>query len=307
MSDPGAGREIARHLDGLTEDAARRSLARCCDSRRWVEAMLALRPFEEDRALFEAAERFWWSLTEDDWLEAFAAHPRLGESGLGDGWSRSEQAGAADADPGVPEALAAGNREYEDRFGFVFLLCATDRSAEEMLEALQARLGMTREEELETAAGEQARITRLRLERLATGEPAAERGRGAPADGPGRSDPNERGPRVGISTHVLDTANGRPADGVRVTLERAGADEAWTALYSGATDADGRIPHMLDPGAGGPGVYRIRFDTGAYFERRGTPAFHPHAEITFTVTDPGEHHHVPLLVSPFGFTTYRGS
>jgi len=303
----GVERAIARHLDGLPEDAARRVLARCCDSPRWVEAMLAIRPFERDRAVLEAAERLWWSLPEEEWLAAFAAHPRLGDPDVAEGWSRSEQAGAVEADPGVLEGLVAGNREYEERFGFVFLLCATDRSAEEMLAALRGRLGRTREEELETAAGEQARIIRLRLERLAsetvTAGPAGHPGAG----GEGGDEPGEKGTRVAITTHVLDTASGYPADGVRVTLERAGRGREWTALFAGTTDADGRVPNMLESKAAEPGVYRLRFDTGTYFERRGQEAFHPHVEVSFRVSDATEHYHVPLLVSPFGFTTYRGS
>lgn len=276
--------------------------------------MLALRPFERDRAVFEAAERLWWSLPEEEWLAAFAAHPRLGESGVEEGWSRAEQAGAAGADPAVQAALAAGNREYEGRFGFVFLLCATGLDAGEMLTSLRRRLSNERAEELEVAAGEQARITRLRLEKLGAESVTG----GGALSGPHHHDdraahqtpagePGKEGRPVGITTHVLDTANGRPAVGVRVTLERAGPGREWTTIFAGTTDGDGRVANMLEAGGGEPGVYRLRFDTGSYFERAGVTAFHPHAEVTFRVDAPEEHHHVPLLASPFGFTTYRGS
>ena len=108
-----------------------------------------------------------------------------------------------------------------------------------------------------------------------------------------------------ISTHVLDTSRGTPAAGVRVALfVREG--ESWRRIGGGATDADGRLRDMID-GDAPAGDYRLGFDTGAYFEALGVEAFHPVIEITFRLRDAGQHHHVPLLLSPFGFTTYRGS
>ena len=108
-----------------------------------------------------------------------------------------------------------------------------------------------------------------------------------------------------ITTHVLDTALGRPAAGLLVTLElREGAD--WRPIGTGATDADGRLG-TLTPGAIAAGVYRIGFDTGAYFARAGTAGFYPEVRIVFEVRDGAAHFHVPLLLSPFGYSTYRGS
>ncbi|MEX2180678.1 MAG: hydroxyisourate hydrolase [Gemmatimonadaceae bacterium] len=110
-----------------------------------------------------------------------------------------------------------------------------------------------------------------------------------------------------ISTHVLDTTVGLPAAGVRVALERRVGD-AWTALGSATTDADGRIRELLSPGAAlERGVYRLHFETGAYFGARGVKAFHPAVAVEFEVTDPSQRHHVPLLVTPFSHSTYRGS
>jgi 5-hydroxyisourate hydrolase len=105
-----------------------------------------------------------------------------------------------------------------------------------------------------------------------------------------------------ITTHVLDTAQGRPAAGVAVTLER-GPD--WTEVGGGRTGDDGRLAELDGAEAAGP--YRLRFDTGAYFEAAGTRAFFPEVTVEFTVERPDEHHHVPLLLSPFGYSTYRGS
>jgi 5-hydroxyisourate hydrolase len=111
-----------------------------------------------------------------------------------------------------------------------------------------------------------------------------------------------------ITTHVLDLASGRPAPGLRVDLERQDGSGRWAELGRGATDADGRIRDLLSPGAAvEPGTYRLRFHTGAYFGATGTTTFYPYVEVAVTITDPGKHHHVPLLLSPFGYSTCRGS
>jgi 5-hydroxyisourate hydrolase len=114
---------------------------------------------------------------------------------------------------------------------------------------------------------------------------------------------------VSLSTHVLDAALGRPAQGVHVVLLEL-ADQTWTSVAEGQTDDDGRLRPR--PHAGGElelhsSVYRIDFDTGAYFERTGQAGFYPQVSVTFEVTDPAAHHHVPLLLSPFAYSTYRGS
>ena len=106
-----------------------------------------------------------------------------------------------------------------------------------------------------------------------------------------------------ITTHVLDTARGRPAAGIAVTLARQSDDGAWTDLTRSETNADGRIGDLLDR-ALRPGVYRLIFETGAYL---GDGAFYPEVAVVFEVADPDEHYHVPLLLSPYGYSTYRGS
>ena len=105
-----------------------------------------------------------------------------------------------------------------------------------------------------------------------------------------------------ITTHVLDTSRGVPAAGVPVTLER-GPD--WDEVGSGRTGDDGRLAELGSPDPAG--VYRLRFDTGAYFKAAGTRAFFPEVTVQFTIEQPSEHFHVPLLLSPFGYSTYRGS
>jgi 5-hydroxyisourate hydrolase len=109
-----------------------------------------------------------------------------------------------------------------------------------------------------------------------------------------------------VTTHVLDTARGRPASGVSVVLDVESAG-AWTRVGQGTTDADGRIQDLVAPGVLRAASYRITFDTGAYFRALGVEAFYPEASIVFTVRDTSAHYHVPLLLSPFGYSTYRGS
>jgi 5-hydroxyisourate hydrolase len=109
-----------------------------------------------------------------------------------------------------------------------------------------------------------------------------------------------------ITTHVLDTARGLPAQGVPIALEHSTSD-GWELLGSGATDADGRARDLVADGTAlRHGRYRLTFDTGAYFRGRGEVAFYPEVSVVFTVAG-DEHHHVPLLLSPFGYSTYRGS
>jgi OHCU decarboxylase len=152
-------------LNRLPSIAAETELQRCCGSRRWTRLMVAERPFAHTDVLAAAAERIWWSLSAADWLEAFAAHPRIGERSESV-WANQEQAGAASASEGMRARLARGNRDYEQRFGYTFLVCATGKTAEEMLAMLENRLKNAPHEELQVAAVEQRKITGLRLMKL---------------------------------------------------------------------------------------------------------------------------------------------
>ena len=176
-------------LNAMDGGAAGRELLRCCGSTRWAEQMAAARPFPTFDAAVETADRIWWALDEADWREAFAAHPRIGARGAGGAggarpagtgeWSAQEQSRVADARVEVVDRLAAANRDYEARFGYIFIICATGKSAADMLEALERRLGNAPDRELRIAAGEQGNITRLRLAKLveAAGATAALDGR----------------------------------------------------------------------------------------------------------------------------------
>ncbi len=136
-------------------------LLRCCGSTRWAGRMAAF----DDTDVFAAADRIWWSLEREDWLEAFAAHPKIGESSNSK-WSQQEQARASGASSETLAELRSANRAYAEKFGYIFIVCATGKSAEEMLALLNRRIGNDPETELRIAAGEQLRITYLRLEKL---------------------------------------------------------------------------------------------------------------------------------------------
>jgi OHCU decarboxylase len=162
-----SGEDRLDWFNGLPEEEATGELLAVCHSGRWAGQVAAGRPYADVPALQEAADEAWMALAPGDWLEAFAAHPRIGEGGgRSSAWSRQEQSGVGGAGQEVQEALARGNAEYEARFGHVFLIAAAGRSAAEILAELQARLGNDPATEVRVAAGEHRRITRLRIEKL---------------------------------------------------------------------------------------------------------------------------------------------
>jgi OHCU decarboxylase len=160
-------------LNALPADEAERELLTCCGSRAWARRVADARPYRDADALFATADRVWWELDESDWREAFRSHPRIGEkkaeagqTGREQAWSAGEQAGMTSAADAVRDALAEGNRAYEARFGFIYIVCASGKSADEMLTLLQSRLRNDAETEIRAAAEEQRKITRIRLEKL---------------------------------------------------------------------------------------------------------------------------------------------
>ncbi|MFT5142665.1 MAG: 2-oxo-4-hydroxy-4-carboxy-5-ureidoimidazoline decarboxylase [Rhodothermales bacterium] len=159
-------------LNTMERETARVRMLECCGSTRWAQQMANARPFQNHEALFSTATREWGRLAEPDFLEAFGAHPKIGDLDSlrsrfsADAWAGDEQSGAAAASGAVLERLAEGNRLYEERFGFIFIVCATAKSGGEMLALLEVRLPNTRPQEISEAARQQALITRIRLEKL---------------------------------------------------------------------------------------------------------------------------------------------
>ncbi len=152
-------------INDLDPTEAARALRDICGSPAWVEAMLARRPFSDLEALKRAATSCWQALPRAEWLRAFAHHPRIGESQLRAKFSRQEQSGVEGASEATLQALARGNLAYEAKFGHVFLICATGKSAADMLTALERRIELSAEEEIHNAALEQEKIVHIRLER----------------------------------------------------------------------------------------------------------------------------------------------
>jgi OHCU decarboxylase len=164
---------MVQRLNSLPAAEAQNELFKCCGSRRWAELMIAERPFDCLDDLHAKADRIWESLEARDWLEAFRSHPKIGEkkaeaviSDESKRWSEAEQSGVRQAAAQTIEALAELNRKYEDKFGYIFIVCATGKSSEEMLAILRSRLENNPDEELCAAAAEQAKITKLRLRKL---------------------------------------------------------------------------------------------------------------------------------------------
>lgn len=157
----------------MSEPQARKLLTACCGASRWVSGMLARRPFGSRARVLSTSDEIWRSLDPGDWREAFSHHPRIGErksaapqSERGSAWAAGEQSGVERAHDDVRAQLAAANREYEERFGYIYIVFATGKSAEEMLALARERLGNDPDVELRAAAEEQRKITRLRLDKL---------------------------------------------------------------------------------------------------------------------------------------------
>ncbi|HEY5883272.1 MAG TPA: 2-oxo-4-hydroxy-4-carboxy-5-ureidoimidazoline decarboxylase [Pyrinomonadaceae bacterium] len=160
-------------INSLPREQAEAEFLTCCGSRRWAAKMTAERPFENVEQLVTAADRIWWALESTDWLEAFESHPKIGEkkaaapvAGQSLSWSATEQSGTRDSSTQTMGQLAELNRQYHEKFGFIYIICATGKSADEMLTILRERLDNDRATELQNAATEQAKITTLRLNKL---------------------------------------------------------------------------------------------------------------------------------------------
>ena len=160
-------------LNQASRDEAFTALLSCCGSTQWASRMVDARPFADGSLLEQTAERIWWELRPGDWLEAFACHPQIGErraaphqTAQSSQWSEAEQAGTHHAATETLAALAEANRAYAERFSYLYIVCATGKSTEEMLALCRQRLQNDHETELHNAAEEQRRITTIRLRKL---------------------------------------------------------------------------------------------------------------------------------------------
>lgn len=280
----------------------RELLRSCLAVPRWIRDVEFGAPYPNGQALLGQACRAATPLSRDEIDQALADHPRIGHRPNGDGraaaFSRREQQALDAQDEELAAAVAEGNAAYEARFGRVFLIRAAGRTRAEIHAEQLRRLALDEETEIETVGRELREIALLRLRSL-----LEETG---PADAPAAAEPAVE--RSHITTHVLDTARGVPAAGLAVTLEQLtpGAVPVWEVIGRAGTDADGRIS-TLGPAALPVGRYRLTFDTGAYLIANHGNAFYPEVVVVIELTDPAAHYHVPLLLSPFQYSTYRGS
>jgi 2-oxo-4-hydroxy-4-carboxy-5-ureidoimidazoline decarboxylase len=270
-------------FNALPHDEAVAALLECCAAPGWAARVAGGRPYDSTDDLLAAAGAAWRERAGADLDAAMSAHPRIG--GPASGRSRAEQAGVGH-DARELAALREANAAYEQRFGHVFMICATGLGPERILAELHRRMSNSPGAEREAAAAEIGKINALRLRKL--------------AEGPGGPPP-----ATGISTHVLDTARGRPAAGVPVSLA-VWEDGGWRPLGESVTGSDGRVADLPGPLGDQPGTCRLVFGVRGYLLAAHGTAFFPEVTVVFTA-EPGQHYHVPLLLAPFGYSVYRGS
>jgi len=274
----------------LSKASKAKQLMSCCGSSTWVNLLMKQSAYKDEQQLVEEAVNAWYNqCSSADWLEAFMHHPRIGDvKSLAKKFAGKEQASVAAASAKTIKALANANKDYELKNGFIFIVCATGKSATEMLSLLEDRLVNTIGEELHIAMGEQMKISILRLQKLISGGIWS------------ALKPSQ------LTTHVLDTSIGKPGKGISIRLQMP-VNGNWQTIAQGITNTDGRIGDLLPSQKNIiPGNYKLIFDTDGYFAAQKTKGFYPEVEIQFTITDDA-HYHVPLLINPYGYSTYRGS
>ncbi|XP_054781123.1 uric acid degradation bifunctional protein TTL isoform X2 [Prosopis cineraria] len=320
----------------------------CCGSARFAKEMAIASPFSSLQDAISAAQEIWFNKVDvNGWLEAFSAHPQIGETRASapttetsSQWSKGEQSTALATATGTSlQELYEWNARYRQKFGFIFIICASGRSTDDILAELKRRYPNRPLIEFEIAAQEQMKITELRLAKLfssaanvssatdkyPTGAQKAEdrlsiiggHVNAASEASTGKPIQSHSRTRPPITTHVLDVSRGSPAAGIDVLLEKWKNTKArptfgetdsgsWVFQGSSTTDSDGRSGQLMrivddiDPG-----IYKISFNTGEY----NPGGFFPYVSIVFEIRESQtrQHFHVPLLLSPFSFSTYRGS
>lgn len=278
-----------REFNALPAASADEALTACLPVPRWVAAVRDRRPYADWAELQAVAADAARALSDEELAAAISGHPRIGER-AGDARhnadaSAREQAGVDASDVRLADELAQANAAYEQRYDRVFLIRAAGRSGEQILSELRRRLGNDQATEREETVAQLGEIAQLRLREL-VGQPRT------------------------LSSHVLDTSTGRPAAGLEIALEtvfESGLESgAGHRIGEAVTDADGRVGELGPPYLA-TGTYRLRFAAGRYFAARGVTGFYPEVVVVFSIDDAEQHYHVPVLLSPFGYTTYRGS
>jgi len=284
------------NLNALSKADAFTKFEQCCVSKNWVNVMVVNRPFANEDELIKKAAAIWFNdCSEDDFKEAFTGHPKIGDVkslkekfANAKEWASGEQSKMSEANNTTILALSEANTAYENKFGYIFIVSASGKSANEMLAIINERLQHNIEDELFVAMNEQHKITVIRLQKMIAGLNQ-------------KADLSSH-----ITTHALDTSVGTPASNMMIKLKGLRADE-WKPISVGITNADGRIGDVLPAGRKlKPGNYIMTFNTKEYYESYNQKGFYPEVSIQFSVTDTS-HYHIPLLINPYGYSTYRGS
>ena len=278
-------------FNSLNIKKASEILFNCCGSSRWVSFVMERFPFNDHKSLLQSMEDAWYGrCSGTDWLEAFLHHPKIGDldtltKKFSTTLAGQEQKGVDNSSMEVLKKLAKANTVYENKFGFIFIVFATGKSALEMLNLLKSRLDNDLDDELRIAMGEQYKITQNRLKQYIDGF-------------------KFEGSQV--TTHVLNTAEGIPGEGIAIVMKQL-QNGQWISVSQGITNSDGRISELLPPNRKLPdGVYKMIIDVENYFKKKKIATFYPSVEIQFCIIN-DNHYHIPLLISPYGYTTYRGS
>ena len=283
-------------FNALDKAKAAELLATTCGSVCWQTKMLERMPFANEAELVKTAVEVWYDQCgRNDWIEAFAQHPKIGDiKSLAERFPATsqlagqEQQDVSSASEEILTQLSKANDLYEAKFEYIFIVFATGKTAAEMLRILQDRSSNNYEEELIIAMGEQLKVTIQRFKKII-------------------NEAQWHTVSIGqLTTHVLDTTTGQPAAGMTIRLKHY-VNNTWYTLAQGVTNKDGRVGDFLPPEKNVlPGNYKMCFETFNYFRAQGIEGLYPKVEIDFTVKD-DSHYHVPLLLSPFGYSTYRGS
>ena len=285
-----------KEFNNLSKEELSNSLEKCCASKTWISKMLESRSFSSEEELIKRAASVWYNdCSSEDFKEAFKGHPKIGNvenlkekfAHTAD-WASNEQNKVSEANLETIEALSKANNLYEDNFGYIFIVSASGKSAKEMLAIVNARLQHEKEDEIYVAMNEQHKITVIRLAKLIEGLS------------------EKANLSSHITTHALDTSIGTPAKNMLITLKGLRGNQ-WIPISVGITNNDGRISDVLAPGQLLiSGVYTMTFNTANYYKNNNQKGFYPEVSIQFEVTD-DSHYHIPLLLNPFGYSTYRGS
>ena len=306
--------------------------SQCCSSAQFATQLAsASTKIHNFPDLIHRAREIWFNLNPStDWEEAFRGHPRIGDDPVKlkekfsttSDWALGEQSKAmATANAETLTELGEMNVKYEEKFGRIFIICASGVSAEFVLANVKDRMENSPWAEMMVAAREQMKITELRLKKLnlrfgakdgeepAASQAASMKKRVKMLNEQTSSSTNSE-KKSPITTHVLDTALGKPAEGIRVTLNNRSSAAPWKSL-EGYTNADGRVTDLMGRGETlFAGDYELVFHVQEYVRMTtGQKSFYPECPIRFTVFSgrTKEHYHVPLLLNPFGYGTYRGS